>query len=311
MDLSLRAMRYLQAAARCGSIAAAAEQLHVAASAVATAIDQAEEAFGVQLVIRRRARGIQPTAAGRGVLRRVDDLLERYETMLAQGSELRNGLSGLLSIGYYAPMAPAFLPRLVAALRRDNPALTFAFEACDNDRAQTGLLEGRFDAILFVAENPPPQIGYRCLIEAPAYCLCAADHPFAARAAVTLDEVAAGPLVLLDRPIAAAYYRALLGSTGRPLEIVAHSNSTEMVRSLVGAGLGCALLNMRPDTALSYAGQALVALPIAGEVTSLALAVGHSPGPMRKAVQAFVDACEACFETAVGEALIVRPTELP
>ena len=34
--------------------------------------------------------------------RRIDDLLERYEAMLANCAEMRSGLSGLLKIGYYA-----------------------------------------------------------------------------------------------------------------------------------------------------------------------------------------------------------------
>ena len=68
-------MRYVQAALKHGSITGAAEATHVAPSAIAAALDQAEAAFGMALVTRARAKGIFPTAAGRDVGRRIDDLL--------------------------------------------------------------------------------------------------------------------------------------------------------------------------------------------------------------------------------------------
>ena len=71
MTLSLRAMRYLQAALQYGTITAAAEAMHVAPSAIASALNQAEDAFGMALVTRARAKGVFPTSAGRDVQRRM------------------------------------------------------------------------------------------------------------------------------------------------------------------------------------------------------------------------------------------------
>ena len=71
-----------------GSITAAAEAMNVAPSAIATALGQAEDAFGIALVTRARSKGIFPTSAGRDVQRRIDDLLERYDGLLAGVSDL-------------------------------------------------------------------------------------------------------------------------------------------------------------------------------------------------------------------------------
>jgi len=305
MDLSLRAMRYVRAAMRLGSIAAAAEELNVAASAVAVALDQAEAAFGLVLVTRARAKGISPTTVGRDILQRIDDLLERYEAMLANGAEMRSGLSGVLKIGYYAPIAPAFLPQVLAPLIAANPGLSVALEECDNPQTQAGLLQGSFDAILFVAASPVPQIEVKHLIHAPNYCLCPAGHVFAAQQGVSLHEVATQPLIILDRPVVSTYYRELLERGGQKLHVVATANSTEMVRSLVGAGLGCAILNMRPNTRHSYAGHALSSVPISGASSGLTLCLGTIPGPCRLVVRAFSDACSRHFASDEGQELIV------
>ncbi len=305
MQLSLRAMRYVRTAMIRGSISEAASELYIAASAVSAALDQAEAAFGMTLVTRARAKGIFPTAAGRVILQRIDDLLERYDAMLADGVEMQSSLTGQLKIGYYAPTAPAFLPRILSPLVTANPELGLVLEECDNLRAQSGLLDGSYDAIVFVADAPLPQIDVTRLIHAPCYCLCPSRHPFAGRPSVTVPEVAAELLVILDRPVATTYYRELLERAGQPIKIAASANSIEMVRAMVGAGLGCSILNMRPSTACSYAGDNLAAVPIADVSSGLTLSLGVTPGPGRRVVQVFVEACVAYFATAEGRDHIV------
>jgi DNA-binding transcriptional LysR family regulator len=305
MDLSLRALRYVRAAMRLGSITAAAEEMHVAASAVGVALDQAEAVFGLKLVSRARSKGISPTTVGRDVLQRIEDLLERYEAMLARSVELRSGLSGLLRIGYYAPIAPAFLPQVIEPLIDANPTLSVALEECDNPQTQAGLLQGTYDVILFVVDAPVPQIEVTRLIHAPIYCLCAATHPFAQRDSVTLLEVAAEPLVILNRPGVTSYYRELLERAGQTLNVVATATSTEMVRSLVGYGLGCAVLNMQPLIQQSYAGDELACLPISGEASGLTLCLGTIPGPPRRVIHAFSEACVSYFSSHASSGLVV------
>lgn len=297
MDVSLRAMSYYCTALRLGSISAAAAELNVAASAVAAAIDRIEDRFGLSLTIRHRARGIEATADGRVMAARFQALLDEYEAVLRDGAERRRSLSGELRVGYYAPVAPAFLPEILSAFITPEHDLTLMLEACDNAEAQEGLRRGTFDAILFVAERAEPGIETRALIEAPPYCLLAADHPLAACAAVALSDLAAERIVQLDRPFVADYYRALFDSAGAAPRRVVYTNSTEMVRSLVGAQGACAILNMLPLTDRSYAGDRLVARPIRDALPALTLSVGTRAGPQRRAVTAFVDACLAYFET--------------
>ena len=73
-----------------------------------------------------------------------------------------------------------------------------------------------------------------------------------------------------------------------------------MVRSLVGADIGCAVLNMRPATDVSYAGDTVVAIPIRSPAPPLKLVLGLQSGKPRRLVQAFADACRALFRVARG-----------
>lgn len=303
MALSLRVMRYVQAALRHGSITGAAKAMNVAPSAIAVALDQAEDTFGIALVTRARAKGICPTLAGRDVGRRIDDFLERYEALLTGMSEFQSSISGNLAVGYNAPIAPAFLPTITAQIRALHPDVTFSFTEGDNISVQEGLLDGKFDVIFFVEELPNPQIEARPLIFAPTYCLCSENHPLAQFDALTVSQIAREPLILLDRPAARGYYLEVLEQGGEKLRIVATANSTEMVRSLVASEFGISLLNMKPADAVTYAGANIRCLPISGSKSGVTLSLGFAPGPRRRLVQKFVENCIIFFEGPLGAQL--------
>ncbi|MFT7508666.1 MAG: DNA-binding transcriptional LysR family regulator [Sulfitobacter sp.] len=295
MAVSLRAMEYFTTALRHGNTAKAAAELNIAASAVSSAIDQVEAAFDLTLITRQRSRGIQANASGVSVARKFERLLEDYRSVLAEGADLKQALSGTLRIGYYAPVAPAFLPKILRSFVPDAGDVALHLEECDNDSAQDGLLNGKYDAILFVSEDVRPAIDFDVLIEAPAYCLLPKSHRLAAQSSVSMAEIANEPLVVLNRPVAAAYYRGLFDIQAQDISIAAYANSTEMVRSLVGAGHGCAILNMQPLTSISYGGSLVVGLPISDPLPPLTLAIGYNKSRPRRLVQHFVDACHKHF----------------
>ncbi|MCF2870347.1 LysR substrate-binding domain-containing protein [Octadecabacter sp. G9-8] len=295
MALTLKAMTYFTTALRHGNIAKAAAELNIAASAISAAIDQVEAEFDLTLVTRQRARGIQANASGRAVARKCIRLLDDYQSLLSEGGELKQSLSGTLRIGYYAPIAPAFLPQIFDAFLPEGTNVTLELEECDNDQAQDGLMNGKYDAILFVAEDARPAIAYDPLIEAHPYCLLPVAHPLARQSVVSMADLAQEPLVVLNRPVAAAYYDGLFRTGARDAPVAAYATSTEMVRSLVAAGRGCAILNMCPRTSETYSGEKVVARPISDDLAPLTLAVGYDKTRPRRSVQDFVNACRSHF----------------
>ena len=136
MDISLKALRYFMAAAECGSLTEASKKMHVVPSAILAAVNQVEEAFGLQLTIRHRSKGIAPTSTGKIIMARVQHLLDEYEALMSQGAEMRTQLIGTLRVGYYAPVAPAFLPSIAQNLLAYNPRVEIKFIECDTHSAQ-------------------------------------------------------------------------------------------------------------------------------------------------------------------------------
>ncbi|WP_254684901.1 LysR family transcriptional regulator [Tateyamaria omphalii] len=298
-------MSYFTTALRHGNIARAAAELNIAASAVATAIDQVEAEFDLTLVTRQRARGIQANASGIKVARKCERLLEDYHALLAEGADLKQSLNGTLRIGYYAPIAPAFLPSIFDACLPPGADVILELEECDNDAAQDGLIAGTYDAILFVTEDVRPAVRYDTLITARPYCLLPEAHPLARQSAVSMAQIASESLVVLNRPVTGPYYERLFQPHGRQAPIVAYATSTEMVRSLVAEGRGCAILNMRPMTHECYTGARVVERPISETLPPLTLAVGYDKAAPRRIVQAFVEACQDHFsKTGAGQCIL-------
>ena len=293
--ISLKSMQYFSTAVSLGSISKAAEELNIAASAVSAAIDQVEARFELTLVSRQRSRGITANTNGRLLAQKFDRLLEDYQSILVEGAELKQSLGGVLRVGYYAPVAPAFLPDIFATFLPKGSDAVLHLRECDNDQAQEGLLNGDFDVILFVTEGVKASVDYDFLIEAPPYCLLPASHPLSRQDSVSLAQIAKEPLVVLDRPLVASYYQALFNDFGADVKITAYANATEMVRSLVSKGHGCAVLNMRPLTDEAYSGSGVVSRPISDSLRPLTLAVGYDRSRPRRIVQQFVDSCHAYF----------------
>ncbi len=304
MRITLRSLEYFLAAVQHGSLSAAGRELHVSPSAVLAGVNQVEEGLGVTLTTRHRSRGVTLTPTGHSLLPRIQHLIDEYESLIREGTDARNGLSGTLRIGYYAPVAPAFMPALVSALRAQGPSVEIKLYACDNETAQAGLVAGDYDVIICLAEAMRPEIHVETLLDVPAYVLCGAEHPFARRAAVSIGDLADQPLVLLDLPQVRDYYAYVLADAGVSPSIAATTTSLEMLRSLVASGLGCSLLHMRPLTDTTYAGGTLAYVPLDPAVQPLRIALGHLAANPRRLLQAFLDECRRYFDSDRGQQLL-------
>ena len=306
MRLTIKALQYFLTACEQKSIVQAAKSENVVPSAISVAIDNVEQEFKLKLVQRYPAKGIEPTAAGLTLMKKIRHLIEEYDNLILEGIELRTALSGNLSIGYYAPVAPAFMPSIIKPLVQQNPDVKLRFTDCDNEQAQTGLLAGKYDCIVFVAENVRNGIAYETLINVPPYLLVSANHPLAARESIDFSALHNMPLVLLDLPFTSEYYRGIIEYHTIESNIVATASTTEMVRSLVGAGIGSAILNMRPATHSSYAGDNVKTIPFSTPIRPLKLVLGHMGGNERRLVEVFRTACRDYFSSIDVEQLIVR-----
>jgi DNA-binding transcriptional LysR family regulator len=130
--------------------------------------------------------------------------------------------------------------------------------------------------------------------------LLAAGHPLAESSALALETLADEPLVLLDVDPSRNYFLSLFRDRGMEPRVAYRTGTLEMVRGLVGHGLGYGLLATKPANNMSYDGRALVARPLTNSVKTsrlvLATLAGRSPSPI---AQEFVGHCRAFFHGVI------------
>lgn len=118
---TLRQLELFVAAAQHGSFAAAADAIFVTPNAVSSAVTELESIFDTQLVIRRRAKGLTATAAGRDLATRAIDLLEQSEELTLHIGNTGDVPQGSVNVGCYSTLAATIVPELWAQVAHQLP----------------------------------------------------------------------------------------------------------------------------------------------------------------------------------------------
>ena len=191
--LDVHRLRVLRTVVATGSVGAAATTLGYTPSAVSQHLATLQRETGL-LLIERKGRGIEPTAAGRTLADEAGRVLESLSGIEGVVGDLRAGRVGRLSISYFASAGAAWIPPVVAGLMHEFPDL----------RLDLRLIE------LLGDEHPDPDIEIfvgraaehlreptgngqskvHHLLDDPYVVVVPVDHPMAGQTQVALGELA-------------------------------------------------------------------------------------------------------------------------
>jgi flavin reductase (DIM6/NTAB) family NADH-FMN oxidoreductase RutF len=202
--------------------------------------------------------------------------------------------AGALSIGCYQVIAPYIVPALVSRITKLHPAVALTLIEGDQDHLVASLRRSDTEIALLYDFGLSEDLHVERLAELTPYVLLAEGHPLAAAPAIELADLTAESLILLDIEPSRNYILSLFRAGGLEPQIGYRSRSLEMVRGLVGHGLGYSLLATKPANNMTYDGRALVARPLAGTVQNCRLVLATLRGrPMSAMAQEFAEHCRA------------------
>lgn len=304
MDLppyTLRQLNCLVTAVTCGSISAAAVELRVSPGAVSMAIAELERLLGAQLVLRKPARGVTPTAAGAAMLADARGLIEAANELRQHTQELGSALTGRLVVGCYRPLAPFYLPVVLEHFAAAHPGLDVRFVEGSLVEVQGLLHDGGCEVALLYEMDLQPDIAIDPLVQTLPNVVLPADHPRARDAVVDLQELADEPVVLLDVPPSLHHTMGVFEQVGVQPRIAHVSANAEVVRALVGRGLGWSVLIQHPFGDVTYDGRQVVMRAIAGDPgrVDVVLAWPSAGRPTRR-TQEFMRFCHSRFAGPTG-----------
>jgi DNA-binding transcriptional LysR family regulator len=200
-----------------------------------------------------------------------------------------------LRIGSLHTFGPYILPGILARLEQAGGPVALDLQEGDQKRQLDLLRSGEIDIALMYDFGLADDLASQVLTSLETYVLLPEGHPLAERDKVALQDLLPLRLVLLDAPPSRDFILSLFKGIGEPL-IGYRAQSVEMVRGMVGHGLGYGLMTTKPASAMSYDGKALVARPLAGEpVVSRLVLTWRKDVPLSKAAEAFLWNCNEIF----------------
>src|SRR5574343_737385 len=176
------------------SITRGAAQEHLALAAASKRLSDLESRLGVQL-FERRARRVEPTEAGRALVRHIRSLHASLYALETEVMEFSRGIKGHLRIASNTSAIAECLPPYLVEFSQAHAQIRISLEDLTSAEVQAAVAEGRADVGVFV----PPQHESRLQVlpyrEGELAALVPLKHPLANREAVSFDDLLAYDLI--------------------------------------------------------------------------------------------------------------------
>ncbi len=293
--ISLRQMQYFVATAESGSIIIASEKIHVSSPSISAAIAHIESELQVQLFIRQHAKGLMLTNVGEKVMQECKLILNQSSRLYALAADFSGSIRGPLKLGCFSAFSPMIYAEIIHGFT--NLYKNVTLQLCEDDQQilLQNLSRNELDVVLTYDLNIDHDfIHFEPLAVLPPHVLVSEAHPLAKNAAVTLEELANYPMVLLDMPYSNDYFISLFRQQKLSPQVAHSSRHVDVVRSMVANNLGYTILNVRPKNNYSLDGKRLVRLRIAGEHRPMQIGLATAKNAnLNTVAQAFISRCRA------------------
>ena len=245
--LSLRDLEYAVAVARTRHFGRAADQCGVSQPALSGQVRKLEAMLGVTLFERGR-RGVHITGQGQALLARAERVLGEAHSLVEMARGSAQTLARLLRLSAIQTLGPYYLPFLVRQARAAYPDLLLRLEEGQTAALLESLRAGTTDLVLAALPLPEDGLTVRPLFCEPFILVCPAGHRLAGLPRLSLPDLAADGLLLLEEGHCLRDHALSLCEGVTPG--ARHATSLETLWHMILAGEGFSLM-----PALSLAGR--------------------------------------------------------
>ena len=202
-----------------------------------------------------------------------------------------------LNVACFHTFGPYILPEMIQRLSAETPNFELALVEGDQRRVQESLLSGESEVGLLYDIDLGDGLDTAPLTQLEPYVLLAEGHPLAEESELTPQDMADHPMILLDAPPSRDYFVKIMRDAGVEPRVAFRSSHLEMVRGMVGHGLGYSILATKPASAMSYDGRALVhrALSAKSEPSHVVLAT-RKGATVSESAERFIWFCRDFFD---------------
>jgi LysR family transcriptional regulator, cys regulon transcriptional activator len=243
--MNLHQFRFVQEAVRRNlNLTETAKALHTSQPGVSKAIIELEEELGVDIFARHGKRLKRVTEPGEHVLKSIELIMREVGNLRRIGEQFSAQDSGTLSIATTHTQARYVLPQPVARLREAFPKVNVSLHQGSPEQVARMLI----DEVAEIGIATESLTHYDELVTLPCYewqhmLVMPKDHPLAKKATVTLEDLAAEPLI--------TYHPSFTGRTKIDLAFAAkhlqprialEAIDSDVIKTYVRLGLGVGIV---------------------------------------------------------------------
>ncbi|MBP1989255.1 LysR family transcriptional regulator [Paenibacillus eucommiae] len=247
--MELRQLHYFVKVARKQHVTQAAQELHVAQSAVSRQIRLLEEELGVHLFVQK-GRNLHLTSVGRLFLDRIEGILTDLERAVIEIHEFSDPEAGEIRIGFPHSVVLNLLPSVVASFKKDHPNVKFRLRQGTYNSLIRDITKGEID-LAFISPFPESheQVVGEILLTEELFAILPADHILADYNSIRLEQLKDESFVVFSEEYSLrTIVMSACQKAGFIPKIEFEGEETDTVRGLVAAGMGVSLL---PEMALT------------------------------------------------------------
>lgn len=243
MRLTLHQLRIFRAVAEAGSIARAAEQLHLTAPTLSIQLKQLSEAAGMPLyeIVGRKLR---LTEAGRDMLEAalaVREPLQRLEQQLAARQGVERGRLRIAAVS----TAEYFMPQVLGSFRRRHPGIEATLRILPRAALIERLDQGLDDWYLMTRPPARGELERERIGINPLVMIAAPDHPWTRSPRLEFDLVTNTGFVVREQGSGTRLWTAeWLQRFGAELNPELELGSNEAIKQAVRGGYGLAVISL-------------------------------------------------------------------
>lgn len=244
--MDLRQLRYFLGVVQYGSIAKAADELHVAQSAVSLHLNRLETELGCELV-HRTSRGIVPTEAGMRLAGRARSILYDVGAIPQEVRGMEAAPVGQVVVGMPTSLGIALTVPLALDVHRSYPLVRLRIAEGLSGHMSQWLGSGALDLALLFGSEAIPGVSKEFLGKEHLYLVGdEGTDCFSTDEKIPASDVFTLPLILPGRPhrLRAEVERAA-SEQGCKLNVIMEIDSLENIKALVAEGLGYTVLSAR------------------------------------------------------------------
>ncbi len=235
--MEFRVLQYFLAVTREGNISAAAQSLNLSQPSLSRQLKDLEDELGARLFIRGNRR-IELTEEGLILRKRAGEIMQLVELTESEISEVKNNISGTLSIGAGESLSMHRITEVFRRLKENYPDIRLNVVSGDTEDLQDRLDRGLLDFALIFTDFDRNAYHHLTLEEKEIFgVIMRRDDALAEKKFITVKD-------LYDKPLIVSRANGLdifSGSQARRLQVAATYNLLYNASLMVEDGIGVAI----------------------------------------------------------------------